>query len=65
MGKILDSRLDKKEKYLNVCHERVCFDIDKQLGSHYGLSEEEFDFITNYLIKYRMGVSDAEDRDGD
>ncbi len=28
---------------------------DKVLGKHYGLNEEELDFITNYDIKYRMG----------
>jgi len=28
---------------------------DKVLGKHYGFTEEELDFITNYDIKYRMG----------
>ncbi len=30
-------------------------EIDKLLAEHYGLSEEELDFIINYDIKYRMG----------
>ena len=30
-------------------------DIDKVLAKHYGLTEEELDFIINYDIKYRMG----------
>ena len=30
--------------------------IDVILGNHYGLTNEEFDFIINYAIKYRMGV---------
>ena len=29
--------------------------IDKLLASHYGFTEEELDFISNYDIKYRMG----------
>ena len=30
--------------------------IDKALAPHYGLSEEELDFIINYDIKWRMGL---------
>lgn len=29
--------------------------IDELLAKHYGLTEEELDFIINYDIKYRMG----------
>jgi hypothetical protein len=32
-------------------------EIDRALARHYGLSAEELDFITNYDVKYRMGVS--------
>ena len=32
-------------------------EIDKVLGDHYGLSDEELDFIINYDIKYRLGVA--------
>ena len=35
--------------------------IDRLLATHYGLTEEELDFIINYDIKYRMGV----DTEGD
>jgi hypothetical protein len=35
--------------------------IDRELGAHYGLSEEELDFIINYDIKYRMGRSDEDE----
>ena len=31
--------------------------IDRVLAEHYGLTEEELDFIINYDIKYRMGRS--------
>ena len=30
--------------------------IDSLLAKHYGFTEEEFDFIINYDIKYRMGL---------
>ena len=30
-------------------------EIDRVLAKHYGLTDEELDFITNYDIKYRMG----------
>jgi hypothetical protein len=31
--------------------------IDTILAEHYGFTEEELDFIINYDIKYRMGLS--------
>jgi hypothetical protein len=36
-------------------------EIDRVLARHYGLTDEELDFIINYDIKYRMGRSDEED----
>ena len=37
--------------------------IDALLGTHYGFSPEELEFVLNYDIKYRMGdeLEDAED----
>ena len=32
--------------------------IDKTLGKHYGLTDEEIDFIINYEIKYRIGLGE-------
>jgi hypothetical protein len=32
-------------------------EIDRVLRAHYGLDEEELDFIINYDIKYRMGLT--------
>lgn len=32
-------------------------EIDRVLAEHYGFTEEELDFIINYDIKYRMGLS--------
>jgi tRNA1(Val) A37 N6-methylase TrmN6 len=31
-------------------------EIDRALAPHYGLSDEELDFIINYDVKYRMGA---------
>lgn len=31
-------------------------EIDRLLAEHYGLTEEELDFIINYDVKYRMGL---------
>ena len=39
-------------------------EIDSFLAKHFALSMEELDFLVNYDIKYRMGVSDTEDDDG-
>lgn len=30
-------------------------EIDKVLAKHYGFTEDGFDFVINYDIKYRMG----------
>ncbi|MCL2299224.1 MAG: hypothetical protein FWC27_03645 [Firmicutes bacterium] len=38
--------------------------IDTLLAQHYGFTEEELDYIINYDIKYRMGLSGGAD-DGD
>ena len=39
----------------------VIDEIDRALAPHYGLRDEELDFIINYDIKYRMsGESDEE-----
>lgn len=38
-------------------------DIDHVLALHYGLTEEELDFIVNYDIKYRMGIDPEEERE--
>lgn len=36
-------------------------EIDTVLGGHYGLTDEELDFIINYDIKYRLGADADED----
>jgi hypothetical protein len=37
--------------------------IDRVLGQHFGLTDEEMDFIINYDIKYRMGHDAREEWD--
>ena len=34
-------------------------EIDRVLAKHYGLTDEELDFIINYDIKYRVGLKDS------
>jgi len=36
-------------------------EIDTVLAKHYGFTDEELDFIINYDIKYRMGVTEDEE----
>jgi hypothetical protein len=31
--------------------------VDRVLAEHYGFTDEELDFIINYDVKYRMGLS--------
>ena len=45
-----------EKQYYYIKQSKVIIDeIDQTLGKHYGFSPEEFDFIINYDIKYRMG----------
>lgn len=37
--------------------------IDRVLAKHYGLTDEELDFIINYDIKYRMGRDGGEEEE--
>ena len=39
-------------------------EIDMALGPHYGLDDFEIDFISNYDIKYRVGLGEVEEDDG-
>lgn len=48
----------QNEVNFNVGQSKPIMDkIDKLLAKHYGFTEEELDFIINYDIKYRMGIS--------
>lgn len=43
------------EEYYPSKSKPIIDEIDKVLAKHYGLTDEELDFIINYDIKYRMG----------
>ena len=46
-------------------HSKAIIDeIDQCLGAHYGLTQEEVDFLINYDIKYRVGA-DGDSGDGE
>lgn len=41
-------------------HAKITLDrADEEIAPYYGFTEEELDFIINYDIKYRMGLSGA------
>jgi len=40
-------------------------EIDRALAEHYGFTDEELDFISNYDIKYRVGADDGSDEGDD
>ena len=43
-----------EKQYFPVKCKSIIDDIDKQLANHFGFTGEEFDYITNYDIKFRM-----------
>ncbi len=57
---------DKEGHLIELAEYRMSYskeildEIDGVLAEHYGLSEEELDFIINYDIKYRMGRESSE-----
>jgi len=53
----------KYNEYYPVFAKTIIDKIDKVLAQHYGLTDEELDFIINYDIKYRMGNADDENGD--
>ncbi len=49
------------DEYYPKYSKSIIDEIDQLLAEHYGLTEEELDFIINYEIKYRMGKELEED----
>ncbi len=47
--------VDRNQKVKSTFSSPIIDKIDKVLAKHYGITEEELDFIINYDIKYRMG----------
>jgi hypothetical protein len=51
---------DVTVQYFNFRPSKPIIDhIDRALAIHYGLSNEELDFVINYEIKYRLGREDG------
>jgi hypothetical protein len=51
---------------LNAARSKSVIDeIDTLLAKHYGFTEEELDFVINYDIKYRMGLSGGSAEDSE
>ena len=47
---------------IKALHSKPIIDkVDRMLANHYGLTDEELDFIVNYDIKYRMGREAGEE----
>jgi hypothetical protein len=51
----VSGRVEYDEFYPNKSKD-IIDEIDRVLAKHYGLTEEELDFIINYDIKFRMGL---------
>jgi hypothetical protein len=48
-------------EYYHRLSKPIIDEIDRVLAVHYGLTDEELDFIINYDIKYRMGRNAGEE----
>lgn len=65
-SKLLEMKYEDLGKMKIQCiypkHSKPIIDeIDRVLAKHYGLTDEELDFIINYDIKYRMGRESEEE----
>ena len=54
-GKVVYDEFDLKPS------KPIIDEVDRVLANHYGFTDEELDFIINYDIKYRMGLSSQSD----
>ena len=52
-----DGSKQQEVNYFVGKSKHIIDEIDKVLAEHYGFTDEELDFIINYDIKYRMGLS--------
>lgn len=51
-----------EKQYFTINKSKSIIDeIDSILAEHYQFTPEEYDFVVNYDVKYRMGQSDADD----
>lgn len=49
------SGVSEYEEYYPARAKAILDQVDRVLAEHYGFTDEEYDFIINYDIKYRMG----------
>jgi hypothetical protein len=62
--KVITTKQGHKIEYdeiMALLSKPIIDEIDRVLAKHYGLTDEELDFIINYDIKYRMGQGTGED----
>ena len=55
--------LTRYQEYYPRKSKHIIDEIDKVLAQHYGFTDEELDFIINYDIKYRMGLTGENDEE--
>ncbi len=53
----LRSGITVQDRYHVNTTKHLLDDVDRVLAKHYGFTDEELDFIINYDIKYRMGLT--------
>ena len=66
LNELLEIDLERNKKFVGTVQtdyeyyhkksKHIINKIDTILAKHYGLTEEELDYIINYDIKYRMGL---------
>ena len=54
-----------EKQYFPSKSKPIIDEIDRVLAKHYGFTDEELDFIINYDIKYRMGITGEPDDNED
>ena len=56
-SRVVDGITTEFDSFYPAESKPIIDEIDRVLAKHYGFTEEELDFIINYDIKYRMGMS--------
>lgn len=53
----------KLQNFFPALSKPVIDEVDAALAEHYGLTDDELDFIINYDIKYRVGAEENSDEE--
>ena len=51
-----NGKMTAEKQFFPALSKKIIDEIDRVLARHYGFTEEELDFITNYDIKYRVSL---------